>query len=107
VQAQRTQLGDEPVVTPCCLGLTLEGAELATNLSLKVLQAEQTLLARLEPTLCALATTAELEDAGRLLDHHASILRARLEHGIELALAHDDVLLATDSGVGKKLLDVE
>ena len=49
----------------------------------------------------------ELENAGRLLDHHAPVLGTGLEDRVELALADDHVLLAADSCVGEKLLDVE
>jgi hypothetical protein len=38
-----------------------------------------------------------LEDAGRLLDEAAALLRAGREHRVELALADDDVHLAADA----------
>ena len=37
----------------------------------------------------------------------AAVLGAGVEHGVDLALADDDVLLAADAGVGEQLLDVE
>ena len=48
-----------------------------------------------------------LEDAGGFLDDRPTILGAGVEHGVDLALADDDVLLAADAGVGEQLLDVE
>ena len=89
------------------LRLALERPELAAHLPQQVLQPEEVLLARLEAALGALAPAPVLEDAGGLLDHHAPLLRARLQHRVELALADDHVLLAADAGVGEQLLDVE
>ena len=37
----------------------------------------------------------------------AAVLGTRVEHRVELALADDHVLLATDAGVGQQVLDVE
>src|SRR4029450_5971215 len=54
-----------------------------------------------------LLALAVLEDAGRLLDDAAALLRAGVEDGVDLALADDDVLLAPDAGVRQQLLDVE
>jgi hypothetical protein len=107
VQPERTQLGSEAVVAASRLRLALERPQLATDLTLEVLQPEQVLLAGLEATLGPLAPAAELENPGSLLDHHAPILRARLQHSVELALADDHVLLPADAGVGEQLLDVE
>ena len=74
---------------------------------MQVLQTQQVLLARLEAALGPFPPAPELEDPGGLFDHHAPVLRSGLEDRVELALAHDHVLLAADSGVGEKLLDVE
>ena len=99
VEAEGTKFGDEPVVAAGRFGLALEGAKLPTHLALKVLEPQEVLLARFEPALRALAAAAEFEHAGRLFDDHAAVFRTRLEHGVELALAHDHVLLAPDAGV--------
>ena len=48
-----------------------------------------------------------LEDAGGLLDEAATLLGGGAQHGVELALADDDVHLAAEAGVGEQLLDVE
>ena len=50
---------------------------------------------------------AVLQDAGGLLDDEAPLLGLGVEHGVDLALADDHVLLAADAGVGEQLLDVE
>src|SRR5690606_2143930 len=50
---------------------------------------------------------AVLEDAGGLLDEPAALLGGGPQHGVELALADDDVHLPADAGVGQQLLDVE
>jgi hypothetical protein len=60
-----------------------------------------------EAALGLLLALAVLEDAGGLLDDEAALLGAGVEHGVDLALADDDVLLAADAGVGEQLLDVE
>ena len=54
-----------------------------------------------------LLALAVLEDAGGLLDEAAALLGGRAQHGVELALADDDVHLAADAGVGEQLLHVE
>ncbi len=107
MQPERPQLGDEPIVPAGRLGLTLERPQLSPHLSLQVLQPKEVLFAGFEAALSPLAAAAELEDPCGLLDHHAPILRARLEHRVELSLADDHVLLAANSGVRKKLLYVE
>lgn len=55
----------------------------------------------------ALPPPPELEDACRLLDDRAAILGTRRQDAVELALAHDHVLLSPDASVGEQLLDVE
>ena len=92
---------DELLVTAGRLGLSFERTELATHLAQQVLQAEQVGLGRVEATLGLLLALAVLEDAGRLLDDAPPILRAGVEHRIDLSLAHDDVLLAADTGVAR------
>ena len=55
----------------------------------------------------ALSTTAVLEDASSFLDDRSAIFRAAVEHGRQLTLTHDDVLLATHPGVAEQLLNIE
>ncbi len=94
-------------MTSCRLGLALQRAQLAANLAQQVLQAQQVGLGGIEPALGLLFALAVLEDAGRLLDDAATVFRARIEHGIDLALADDHVLLAADAGVRQQVLEVE
>ena len=47
------------------------------------------------------------EHAGRLLDDGPPVLGTGVEHGVELALADDHVLLAAHARVAQQLLDVE
>ena len=54
-----------------------------------------------------LLALAVLEHPGGLLDEPAALLGGGAQHGVELALADDDVHLAADAGVGQQLLDVE
>ena len=106
-QAQRAELGDEVAVAAGGVGLALERAELAPHLAEQVAEAGEVALGGGEPALGLLLAPAVLQDAGRLLDDEAALLGPGVEHGVDLALADDDVLLAADAGVGQQLLDVE
>ena len=89
------------------LGLAAERAELAADLTGEVLDPGEVGLHGLELAQRALLAAAVLEDAGGLLDEAAALLGGRAQHGVELALADDDVHLAAEPGVGEQLLDVE
>ena len=89
------------------LGLAAEGSELATDLAREVLHPGEVGLHGLELAQRALLAAAVLEDAGGLLDEAAPLLGGRPQHGVELALADDDVHLPTEPRVGEQLLDVE
>ena len=98
---------DQPTVTAGGVGLALQRCELATHLAQEVVEPQQVALGRLEAPLGALAPLAELQDPRGFLHDGATVLRTRVQHRVELALPHDDVLLAPDTGVGEQLLDVE
>ena len=101
------ELADQLAVAAGGLGLPLERPELAADLPQQVLDPQQVALGRLEAALGLLLALAVLEDAGRLLDDRPAILGPGVEHGVDLALADDHVLLAADAGVGQQLLHVE
>ena len=107
MDAQRRQLADHLAVATGGLGLALQRAQLAPHLAQEVLDPQQVGLGGVEAPLGPFLALAVLEDAGRLLDHGSPVLRAGVEHGVDLTLADDDVLLATDAGVAQELLDVE
>ena len=107
VHADRAQLLHHAVVAPGRVGLLLERGELTADLAQQVVEPEQASLGGFEPALGALAPLAELQDAGRFLDDRPPVLGARVQHGVELALPDDHVLLASDARVGEELLDVE
>ena len=88
-------------------GLALERAHLAAHLAHEVAEALEVLLGCGQAALGPLLAPAVLEDPGRLLDHASAVLRTGVEDGVELALADDHVLLATDARVLEQLLDVE
>ena len=88
-------------------GLALEGPDLAPHLAHQVAQALEVLRGGGQPALGPLAAPAVLEHPGRLLDDGPAVLGAGVEHGVELALADDHVLLAAHARVGEQLLDVE
>ena len=83
------------------------GPELAADLTGEVVDPGEVGLHRLELAQRLLLALAVLEDAGGLLDEAAALLGGGPQHGVELALADDDVHLAADAGVGQQLLDVE
>ena len=89
------------------VGLALERPQLAAHLAQQVLERGEVALGGGQPALGLLPAAAELQHAGRLLDDSRPVLGPGVEHGVELALADDHVLLATDAGVAQQLLDVE
>ena len=107
VHAQGAELGDELAVAAGGLGLALERAQLAAHLAQQVLHAQQAGLGGVEAALGLLLALAVLQHAGGLLDDRPALLGPGVEHGVDLALADDHVLLAADAGVGEQLLDVE
>ena len=107
IDPKRRQLADELAVALGRLGLAFERAQLAADLAQQVLHAQEVGLGRLEAAFGLLLAAAVLEDAGRLLDDRPPVLGAGVEHRVDLALADDHVLLATDAGVAQQLLHVE
>src|SRR5450631_2400766 len=107
VEADGAQLGDDAAVSFRGVGLALEGGELAFHFAQQVLEAEQVPLGGGETAFGAFLAATELEDPGGFLDDGAPVRGGGVEDGVELTLADDDVLLATDAGVGEQLLDVE
>jgi hypothetical protein len=89
------------------LGLALERPQGAAHLPEEVAEAEEVGLGGGQAALGPLLAAAVLEDAGGLLDDGPAVLGAGVEHGIELALAHDHVLRAAHPRVGEQLLHVE
>ena len=101
------ELDDDLLVAASRLGLTLERAQLTADFAQEVLQPEQVGLGGVEAAFGLLLASAVLQHAGRFFDDAAPFFRSGVEHGIDLALADDHVLLAPDTGVGEQLLDVE
>ena len=89
------------------LRLLAERAELAPNLAREVLDAREVPLHRVELPERLLLALAVLEDARRLLDEVAAILRGSAEDVVEVALRHDDVHLAAEPRVAQQLLDIQ
>src|SRR3954452_5154049 len=99
----RAQLVDDAVVPAGGVGLLLQRTEPAAHLAEQVVQPQEVALRRLESPFGLLAPFAVLEDAGGLLDDRATVLRARVQDRVELALADDDVLLPADPAVREQL----
>ena len=69
VQADRPQLGDEPVVAAGRVGLLLQRRQAPADLPQQVVQPQEVALGGLEPALGPLPALAVLQDSGRFLDH--------------------------------------
>ena len=89
------------------LGLAPERLQLSPDLAGEVAQTREVGLHRLELAQRLLFATPVLEDARGLLDEPAALLRRGAQHGVELALPHDHVHLAAETGVAQQLLHVE
>ena len=104
---QRTQLADQVTVPTGRLGLTLERSQLSPYLALQIAQTVEVHLGRTEAPFGLLAALAVLQDPRSVLDDHASVLGLCVQHGVDLALRDDHVLLTAHRCVGKQFLDVE
>ena len=89
------------------LCLSFERAKLAADFSQQVLHAQQVGLGCVEATLSLFLALTELQHPGSFFDDRPAVFWASVEHRIDLALAHDDVLLPTDSSIAEEFLDVE
>ena len=107
IPPHRQQLRRHAVVRARRRGLPLERPDLAPHLADQVAQALEVLGGGGQPALGPLAAAAVLQDARRLLDDGPPVLGPGVEHGVELALADDHVLLAAHTRVAEQLLDVE
>ena len=94
-------------MTTCCIGLALERSQLTTHFANEVLNAEQVCFSRFKTTLGFFFPFAVLENSGGFFDDGATIFCACSEHRIDLSLTDDDVLLATNAGVGQQFLHVK
>ena len=81
--------------------LPLERPDLAPHLAHQVAQALQVLGRPGQPALGPLAAAPVLQHPGRLLDDGPAVLGPGVEHGVELALADDHVLLAAHARVAR------
>ena len=92
---------------PGDLGLMPERLQLPADLARQVAQPGEVRLHRVQLAEGLLLAAAVLQDAGGLLDEAAPVLRARVEHRVQLALADDHVHLAAETRVAQQLLHVE
>ena len=89
------------------LGLVPERLELPSDFARKVREPKQVRLHRLEFAQSLLFAAAMLENSGCLFNEPAAILRRRVQHGVELTLADDDVHLAAEPRVAQQFLHIE
>ena len=101
------QVGLDVGVTARRDRLALERTHLTTDLAHEVAQTLDVLLGRGESAFGAFLAPSVLQDAGRLFDDRATILRRGVEDRVQLALTDDHVLLAPDAGVTQQFLHVE
>ena len=101
------ELGGHRVVRAGRRGLALERTNLAPHLTHQVAETLEVLGGGGQTAFGPLATPAVLEHSRRLFDDGPPVLGPGVEHGVELALADDHVLLAAHAGVAQQLLDVE
>ena len=104
---QGTEFGDEVAVSACRIGLPFQRAQLPAHLAKQVLHSQQAGLGGIETTLGLLLALAVLQHAGGFFDDAASVFGAGVQHRVDLALAHDDVLLTAHAGVAEQFLHVE
>ena len=107
VDLQRGELGDQIAVATCRVGLTLERSQLSADLAKQILHAQQTGLGRVEPSLCSLLAAPELQHTCGFFDDRTALLWPGIEHGVDLSLADDHVLLPSDARVAQQFLHVE
>ena len=89
------------------IGLSLEGSQQATDLAEQIRQSVQVGFGGSQPTLGLLLAAPVLQDPGGVLNDAAPVLGSGVEHGVDLALGDDDVLLAAHADVGQQFLNVE
>jgi hypothetical protein len=88
-------------------GLALEWAHLTTYFANKVTEPLEVFLCRGESTFRALLAATVLQDTGGFFDNRTAILTARIKYRVQLVLADDHVLLATNARVAQEFLNVE
>jgi hypothetical protein len=89
------------------IGLFLQRTQLATHLSLKVLQSGHIGFSRRKPPFCSFLPSTKLEYPSRLFDNHPTVFWTRVENLVYLPLRHYHVLLTANPGVTQKVLDIE
>ncbi len=104
IPAQRQQLRRHGVVRARRGRLPLQRPDLAPHLAYEVAQALQVLGRPGQPALGPLAAAPVLEHPGRLLNDGPAVLGTGVEHGVQLALADDHVLLAAHTRVARAAL---
>ena len=107
MDSERREFLDEIAMTTRCLGLLLQGAQTAAHLAHEVLDPGEVAVGGGETAFGSVLPLPELQDAGGLLDDRPAVLGAGVEHGVDLALADDHVLLTADATVGQQFGDVE
>ena len=106
-QAQSIKFGDKIAVSASGFGLTLKWAQLTTHFTQQILNPQQRRFSRFKATFSFFFALAEFQNAGGFFNDRTTIFGTGIQDRINLALAHDDVLLATHAGIRQKILNVE
>ena len=107
IQAQSTQFANNFFVTTCSFCLALQRAQLATHFANEVLHAKQVGFSGFKATLGFFLALAVLKNSCSFFDDGATVFCTRSKNCINLALADDDVLLTTNTGIGQEFLNIE
>ncbi len=107
MDSERREFLDEIAMTTRCLGLLFQGRRPRAHLAHEVLDPGEVAVGGGETAFGSVLPLPELQDAGGLLDDRPAVLGAGVEHGVDLALADDHVLLTADATVGQQFGDVE
>jgi len=91
------EFGDDITVATGCISLLFKRTELASNLAKKILDSSQVGFGSDKAALGLLSAFPELQDTGSLFDDQTPVFGTRIEHGIDLTLADDDMLCSANS----------
>ena len=89
------------------IGLAFKWTQLTAHFAKQILHTSEVALGRRKATFRLFFAAAIFQDAGRFFDDCTTFFRTSVEYRIDLALRNNDVLLTTNTTVGKQILNVE
>ena len=94
-------------MTASGIGLALKWTQLTAHFAKQVLHASEVAFRRGQAAFRLFFATAIFQDAGCFFDDCTTLFRTSVENRIDLALRNNDVLLTTNTAVGKQILNVK